>query len=100
MCVITNTFLNIRQQVGERIKLKMHRESIVKNRKITVLLYADDILIITDNLIFLKKGLKIATQFGNKWRCKYNAKKTQVVIFGKKTKKNITGKSATKQLNK
>ena len=58
----------------------------VKERKIAVLLYADDIIIITDNAEELKKGLKIATNFGKKWRCKYNTKKTQVVIFGKNRK--------------
>lgn len=58
----------------------------VKDRKIAVLLYADDIVIITDKAEDLKKGLKIATNFGKKWRCKYNTKKTQVVIFGKNRK--------------
>ena len=60
---------------------------VVKNRKIAVLLYADDIVIITDNPQDLKIGLKIATDFGKKWRCKYNKYKTQVVLFGKKNKK-------------
>ena len=54
----------------------------ISDRKIAVLLYADDIVIITDNAEDLKKGLRIATNFGKKWRCKYNVKKTQVVIFG------------------
>ena len=72
----------------------------VKNKKLAVLLYADDIVILANNSHDLKKGLKIATNFGKKWRCKYNAKKTQVVIFGKKTKEKTTGKSATKELTK
>ena len=58
----------------------------VNNKKIAILLYADDIVIITTNAQDLKKGMKIATNFGRKWRCHYNRKKTQVVVFGKKSK--------------
>ena len=58
----------------------------VKNKKIAVLLYADDIVIITENPQDLRKGLKIASNFGTKWRCKFNTKKTQVVVFGKNKK--------------
>ena len=58
----------------------------IKNKKVAILMYADDIVIITDNPQDLKKGLQIASEFGKKWRCRYNAKKTQVVLFGKNRK--------------
>ena len=41
---------------------------------------------LTDNPQDLKKGLQIASEFGKKWICGYNAKKTQVVLFGKNRK--------------
>ena len=71
----------------------------VNNKKIAVLLYADDIVIITEDPKDLKSGLKIATEFGKKWRCKYNTDKTQVVIFGKKTKKKHTWVIANKEID-
>ena len=58
----------------------------IKNKKVSILMYADDIVIIADNPQDLKKGLQIASEFGKKWRCRYNAKKTQVVLFGKNRK--------------
>ena len=71
----------------------------VKNKKLAVLLYADDIVILANNSHDLKKGLKIATNFGKKWRCKYNAKKTQVVIFGKKTKEKNNWEIGNKRID-
>ena len=70
----------------------------VTSKKIAILLYADDIVIITDNPKDLKKGLKIATEFGKKWRCKYNAKKTQVVLFGKNKNKKHNWKIGTNEI--
>ena len=61
----------------------------IENKKVAVLMYADDIVILAKNPHELKKGLQIASEFGMKWRCKYNAKKTQVVIFGKNRKDKL-----------
>ena len=55
----------------------------VKDSKVALLLYADDIVLIASSRDDLKKGLEIVNKFGIKWRCKYSAKKTQVVVFGK-----------------
>ena len=60
----------------------------IRNKKMSILLYADDIVLITEKQQDLEKGMDIVANFEKKWRCKYSAKKTQVVIFGKrKTKK-------------
>lgn len=60
----------------------------INGRNIASLFYADDIVIITDEAEKLKKMLKIATNYGIKWRCKYNNKKTRVLILGKNKKEN------------
>ena len=44
----------------------------IKNRKVAVLLYADDIVVITDNPQDLKEWLRIIGKFGIQCRCKYN----------------------------
>ena len=65
----------------------------VKNKKISSLFYADDIVIVTESKEKLQKGLDIVAEWGRKWRCKYSSTKTQVVIFGrKKQHKNIDWK--------
>ena len=53
---------------------------------INCLLYADDIVIITKNAKDLKKCLTKITEYGIKWRCSFNGKKSQVVIHGRKIK--------------
>ena len=61
----------------------------IKGNKVALLLYADDIVLVTDSRKELTRGLKIAGHFGYNWRCRYNAKKTQVVIFGKGKKTKL-----------
>ena len=57
---------------------------IVENEKIAILLYADDIVLITDSAVNLKIGLRIATDWGKKWRCSFNQKKSNVIVFGQR----------------
>ncbi|NRA93460.1 MAG: reverse transcriptase family protein, partial [Psychroserpens sp.] len=64
----------------------------IKGRKVALLLYADDIVLIANSRKDLNRGLEIAGNFGYNWRCKYNAKKTQVVIFGKGKKEKLKWK--------
>ena len=71
----------------------------INMKKVAVLMYADAIVIITDNPQDLKKGLQIATEFGKKWRCKYNVKKTQVVLFGKNRKKKQVWEIGSKKID-
>ena len=48
----------------------------INNKDIAILLYADDIVIITNSEEKLQKGLDIVSSYGKKLRCKYNTKKT------------------------
>ena len=59
----------------------------VGKEKVAILMYADDIVLITESKKDLQRGMNIATNFGRKWRCRYNCKKTQVVVFGRGNKK-------------
>ena len=54
------------------------------------LLYADDIVILTRNAKDLTKCLRVVSEYGFKWRCKYNSKKSQILIHGRKPKKPTT----------
>ena len=59
----------------------------VGGKKVAILLYADDIVIITDSAEDLKKSMKIATNWGKQWRCSFNRDKSQVVVFGQRKKR-------------
>ena len=56
----------------------------MESEKIAILLYADDIVLITDTAEELKKGMRIATDWGKKWRCSFNQKKSNVIVFGQR----------------
>ena len=55
--------------------------------KIAILLYADDIVIITSTAEDLKVGMKIATKWGRKWKCSFNQGKSKVIVFGQRKKR-------------
>ena len=54
---------------------------------LTILLYADDVVLISDNCKNLQTMLDIVSEYAYKWRFELNKKKSQVVIFGTKRKK-------------
>ena len=56
----------------------------VGSAKIASLLYADDIVLITETAEELKKGMAIATAWAKRWRCSINQDKSKVVVFGEK----------------
>ena len=47
----------------------------VVGRKVAILLYADDIVLIADNAEGLQRGMGIATSWGRKWQCIFNRSK-------------------------
>jgi len=49
---------------------------------IDCLLYADDIVLITDSKEKLQRMLDIVTEYARKWRFELNPKKSEVVVFG------------------
>ena len=58
--------------------------------KISILLYADDIVLLADSVTDLKLGMKIATEWGKKWQCSFNQSKSKVVIFGMRGIGNVS----------
>ena len=53
---------------------------------ISILMYADDIVLVADNRKDLQKLMDIVTNWGKKWRCTYNKTKSEVVVFGSNKK--------------
>merc|ERR1711994_569683 len=56
----------------------------LKDTLIAILLYADDIVLITEKKHELQKLLDIVSNYCYKWRCRINNKKSQVVIYSNK----------------
>ena len=54
--------------------------------KLGLLMYADDIVLIAKNEKELQKMIDIVVNYSHEWRFELNSKKTEVVIFGRKTK--------------
>jgi hypothetical protein len=55
---------------------------ITQEKLLSCLLYADDIVLITDNKHKLQKMLDIVTSYSKKWKFELNPKKSEVVVFG------------------
>ena len=56
--------------------------------KLSSLLYADDLIILSQSPSGLQNGLNILSQFCSKWGLTVNLKKTQIMVFQKKNKRN------------
>ena len=53
-------------------------------KKVCALLYADDIVMMTENRVELQKMLDVVAKYAKKWRFELNPKKSEVVVFGHK----------------
>ena len=53
-------------------------------KKVCALLYADDIVLMTDNRYTLQCMLDTVAAYAKKWRFELNPKKSEVVVFGKR----------------
>ena len=62
------------------------------NSRISVLLYADDIVLISENETNLQKMLTIIDKWCSKWQMKVNPDKTKVIHFRKQKKKETNYK--------
>jgi hypothetical protein len=60
--------------------------------KIDILLYADDMLLVTNDKLKLKKMLNIITNYGNENEIKFNGTKTTMLIYNR-TKQDFTKRS-------
>ena len=60
----------------------------VLGRKVAILLYADDIVLISGSAEGLKRGMAIATSWGRKWQCTFNRGKSEVVVYGSRKERD------------
>jgi hypothetical protein len=58
----------------------------VGEERLTLLLYADDIVLLAETEQDLQKMVSCIYEYSRKWRFELNSKKTQVVVFGKRKK--------------
>jgi hypothetical protein len=75
----------------------------VCGKKLAILLYADDIVLIANSAEELQRNMEIMTDWGRKWKCTFNKKKSKVVVFGSKNKKErrwLLGGGEIEQVNK
>lgn len=56
---------------------------------IDILLYADDIILVSNSLINMKKMLKVVEQFGNSHEIKFNPLKSELLIINRKRKREF-----------
>ena len=71
------------------------------NSRISILLYADDIVLFSENEMNLQKMLTIIDKWGLKWQMKVNPDKTKVIHFRKqKRRQTINSKLGKKKLVK
>lgn len=71
------------EELIERIK-KTNLVAEINSLPTGILMYADDLLIVTDSVDKLKKILKICEKFGDEKEIKFNPKKTQVMSVNSK----------------
>ena len=70
----------------------------IKNQLIGILLYTDDIVIITNSKEELQKELDIVASYGKKWRCRYNTKKNTNSYIRETKKKDTKWMMGNKEL--
>jgi hypothetical protein len=70
-------------ELGEEIN-KLGKGVQCGNKRISLLLFADDIVLIAESKEDLELMLKVAYVWSLKWRCKYNYDKCAVIVFDNK----------------
>ncbi|RNA06361.1 RNA-directed DNA polymerase from mobile element jockey-like, partial [Brachionus plicatilis] len=69
--------------------LKNELGALYKNLNVSIIVYADDIILISPVDSNLQMLLDICGSYGNKWRIKFNPNKTKVVYFGTQLFKSV-----------
>ena len=69
---------------------------------VSLLLFADDIVLVAENPRMLQKMLDVVYKYSRKYRFRFNQDKSNVMFFGRKSKKQkfYLGKSQLKVVNK
>ena len=85
MCDVTNIILTIYQWISEKDQCR-NKGIKVGERRVRLLLYADDIVLLAESAKDLQKMLDIVTQYSRQWRFRVNPKKgkSEVMLFGRK----------------
>ena len=102
-CILSPTLFSIYINGVVREILEKGKGIDVGGEKLAILLYADDIVIIANSAEELQRNMEIMTEWGRKWKCTFNKKKSQVVVFGSRKKKEMKwflGGGEIKQVNK
>ena len=60
----------------------------IQDLQIGIILYADDIIIMSDDEKRIQRALEICEEFGSKKEIKFNPEKTQLIVFGNKRQRN------------
>ena len=61
----------------------------VFGRLVPLLLFADDIVLLTDSPDQLEKALQCVSEYANRWRFTFNNKKSNIVVLGSDDAKSI-----------
>ena len=60
----------------------------LNNKPITSLMYADDLLILSETEDGLKESLQRLGKYAEQWKMKISAKKTKIMVFNKQGRKS------------
>jgi len=82
-CLSPFLFAMYINDLEETLILKGHKGISIHMLKLFLLLYADDITIMSENEQDLQHGLDILYQYCNQWKLTLNVQKTKVLIFKK-----------------
>ena len=96
MCDVTYIILIIYQKNGLAKKINAETKGIkVGERRVRLLLYADDIVLLAESAKDLQKMLDIVTQYSRQWRFRVNPKKgkSEVMLFGRKPRNRTWGRN-------
>ena len=82
--------------VNESINCSMSESDISNLLRLSLLLYADDKVVLSENPTDLQSSLNLVKQYCNKWKLKFNVNKCKIIIFsrgkGRKMPQFVIGK--------
>lgn len=86
-CILSPTLFNLVMKNLQSM-LEQHNLGIpFQNRILPALLFADDVVLLSENAEQLQKMLNIVHSFGQKWNLNFSEKKSKVMVIGKRIDK-------------
>jgi hypothetical protein len=83
VCIFINGLVKEINALGVGVEIETGGE------KVSALLYADDIVLLTTDRYKLQEMLDVVARYAKKWRFELNPKKSEVVVFGVKCNQKI-----------